>query len=327
MTFMGDIGFRRLGDSGLMVSVVGLGCNNFGMWDSSGTCVDADTARAVVAAALDVGINLFDTAEIYGGEGRSEEALGAALKGCRDEVVIATKFGHYDMGGPPWGFRGSRRYIIRAVEASLRRLDTDYIDLYQIHYPDPDTPLEVTMAAMDDLVGAGKVRYLGHCNFAGWQVADAAWIARRHRLTPFVSAQNHYSLLHREVEAELVPACQHYGVGLLPYFPLASGLLTGKYRRGAAAPEGTRMTIKRFAPRLASAPWDTIEALQRYAEQRGRSMLEVAVGWLAAQPTTASVIAGATSPDQVRANAAAGGWEPSADDLATLDQLTRPARP
>ena len=319
---MADMRFRRLGESGLMVSVVGLGCNNFGQR------VDADRTREVVAAALDAGINLFDTADTYGGQGRSEEYLGAALKGHRDEVVIATKFGH-DMGGangPDWGARGARRYIVRAVEASLRRLGTDWIDLYQMHQPDPGTPIEETMAALDDLVHAGKVRYLGHSNFTAWQVADSAWIARTRGLTPFVSAQNHYHLLHREVETELVPACQRFGLGILPYFPLASGLLTGKYRRDAPAPEGTRMAAERFAARLRQAPWDTIEALERYAAGRGLTMLDVAIGGLAAQPGVSSVIAGATRPEQVHANVAAGQWQPSAGDLATLDELTGKAQ-
>lgn len=319
---MADMRFRRLGESGLMVSVVGLGCNNFGQR------VDADRTREVVAAALDAGINLFDTADTYGGQGRSEEYLGAALKGHRDEVVIATKFGH-DMGGangPDWGARGARRYIVRAVEASLRRLGTDWIDLYQMHQPDPGTPTEETMAALDDLVHAGKVRYLGHSNFTAWQVADSAWIARTRGLTPFVSAQNHYHLLHREVETELVPACQRFGLGILPYFPLASGLLTGKYRRDTPAPEGTRMAAERFAARLRQAPWDTIEALERYAAGRGLTMLDVAIGGLAAQPGVSSVIAGATRPEQVHANVAAGQWQPSAGDLATLDELTGKAQ-
>ena len=319
---MADMRFRRLGESGLMVSVVGLGCNNFGQR------VDADRTREVVAAALDAGINLFDTADTYGGQGRSEEYLGAALKGHRDEVVIATKFGH-DMGGangPDWGARGARRYIVRAVEASLRRLGTDWIDLYQMHQPDPGTPIEETMAALDDLVHAGKVRYLGHSNFTAWQVADSAWIARTRGLTPFVSAQNHYHLLHREVETELVPACQRFGLGILPYFPLASGLLTGKYRRDTPAPEGTRMAAERFAARLRQAPWDTIEALERYAAGRGLTMLDVAIGGLAAQPGVSSVIAGATRPEQVHANVAAGQWQPSAGDLATLDELTGKAQ-
>lgn len=314
---MGEMGYRRLGQSGLAVSVVGVGCNNFG------SRIDAESARAVVHAALDEGITLFDTADVYGNRGGSEELLGSALKGHRDEVVIATKFGAGMDGanGPDWGARGARRYIVRAVEASLRRLDTDWIDLYQIHEPDPETPIGETLSALDDLVHAGKIRYAGHSNFAAWQLADAAWTARTAGLAPFISAQNHYHLLRREVEAELVPACERFGLGLLPYFPLASGLLTGKYRRGAAAPDGTRLAGERFARRLAEASWDLIEALERYATERGLSLLDVAIGGLAAQPAVASVIAGATKPEQVRANVAAGAWQPSPDDLTTLASI------
>jgi aryl-alcohol dehydrogenase-like predicted oxidoreductase len=310
--------YRRLGHSGLAVSVVGLGCNNFGRkLDLAGT-------RAVVEAALEHGVNLFDTADIYGDPpGASEELLGTALAGRRDEVVLATKFGMDMRGanGADLSARGSRRYIARAVEASLRRLKTDYLDLYQIHRPDPQTPVEETLAALDDLVRAGKVRYLGSSNFAGWQVADADWTARAGRLSRFISAQNEYSLLRRGVEAELVPACERFGLGLLPFFPLASGLLTGKYRRGAAAPEGTRMAQQRYASRFQSAEWDTIEALEAYAARRGITLLEVAIGGLAGKPAVASVIAGATSPEQVAANVAAAQWVPTAADQAELDAI------
>jgi aryl-alcohol dehydrogenase-like predicted oxidoreductase len=209
------------------------------------------------------------------------------------------------------------------VEASLKRLGTDYIDLYQIHWPDPLTPAEETLSALDDLVRAGKVRYIGCSNYAGWQVADAAWVARTRNLTPFVSAQNQYSLLNRDIERDLVPACEHFGLGVLPYFPLASGLLTGKYRRGAAAPSGTRLHGERHNRLLNEAPWDTIERLDEYAGQREVTLLDVAIGGLAAQPAVASVIAGATSGDQVRANVAAGQWVPDDDDLAELDEITR----
>jgi len=310
--------YRRLGSSGLVVSAVGLGCNQFGRR------VDADGARAVVDAALDHGINFFDTADHYGRPyGTSEEYLGAALKGRRDDVVIATKFGlAADVtNGPDETARGGRRYIARAVEASLRRLGTDHIDLYQLHEPDPDTPVEETLAALDDLVRAGKVRYLGNSNFAAWQVADAAWTARSNHLTPFVSAQNRYNLLAREAEQELVPACQRFGLGLLPFYPLASGLLTGKYRRGEAAPPNTRLAQPDYAQRLASAPWDRIEALESFAEARGLRLLDVAIGGLAAKPAVASVIAGATSPGQVASNVAAGAWEPTPEDLAELDRI------
>ncbi|SCG64442.1 Predicted oxidoreductase [Micromonospora zamorensis] len=308
--------YRRLGDSGLVVSVVGIGCNNFGRK------LDLDGTRAVVDAALDAGINLFDTADIYGEpQGGSEELLGQALKGRRDDVVVATKFG-MDMNGlngPDFGARGSRRYIARAVEASLRRLGTDHIDLYQMHEPDPGTPIDETLAALDDLVRDGKVRYLGNSNFAGWQIADADWVASSNGRARFISAQNHYSLLERSVETEVIPACERFGLGMLPFFPLANGLLTGKYKRSGQPPAGSRLSGGgRYAERLAAADWDTIEAIEAYAAERGLSMLQVAIGGLAAQPAVTSVIAGATTPEQVVANAAAGTWEPSDEDLTAL---------
>jgi aryl-alcohol dehydrogenase-like predicted oxidoreductase len=316
---MGDMRYRRLGSSGLLVSVVGIGCNNFGRKvDDAGT-------RAVVDAAIENGVNLFDTADIYGSTpGASESALGKALKGRRDDVVIATKFGMDMRGanGPDRGVRGSRSYIARAVEASLRRLDTDYIDLYQIHSPDAGTPIEETLSALDDLVRAGKVRYLGNSNFDGWQIADAAWTARTGGHTPFVSAQNEYSWLKRGIEAEVIPACERFGLGMLPFFPLSSGLLTGKYRRDVVAPEGSRMSEDRYAARLAGAPWDRIEAIDEFARKHDVSMLDVAVGGLAAQPAVASVIAGATKPEQVAGNVKAGNWVPSESDMDELRQIT-----
>jgi aryl-alcohol dehydrogenase-like predicted oxidoreductase len=315
---MSDMTYRRLGNSGLVVSVIGLGCNNFGRK------LDLDGTRAVVEAALDAGITLFDTADIYGTpHGASEEALGAALKGHRDEIVLASKFGMTMEGlnGNDFGARGSRRYVIRAVEASLRRLDTDQIDLYQMHEPDPATPIDETLAALDDLVRAGKVRYLGNSNFAGWQIADADWTARAAGRTPFISAQNQYSLLHRAVEAEVVPACEHFGLGLLPFFPLDSGLLSGKYRRGERPAEGTRLSLPRYQRWLDGADWDKIEALTAYGAERGHSLLEVAIAGLAARPAVTSVIAGATSPEQVRANAAAGEWTLAVEDVAALDEV------
>ncbi|SCE78285.1 Predicted oxidoreductase [Micromonospora viridifaciens] len=311
--------YRRLGDSGLVVSVVGVGCNNFGRK------LDLDGTRAVVEAALDAGINFFDTADIYGEpQGSSEELLGQVLKGHRDDVVVATKFGMdmHGLNGPDFGARGARRYIARAVEASLRRLGTDHIDLYQMHEPDPGTPIDETLAALDDLVRAGKVRYLGNSNFAGWQIADADWTASSQGHTRFISAQNHYSLLERSVEAEVIPACERFGLGMLPFFPLANGLLTGKYHRGEAPPAGSRLAGGgRYAERLAAANWDTIEALERYAAERGLSMLQVAIGGLAARPAVTSVIAGATTPEQVRANAEAGAWQPTEEDTAVLDAI------
>ncbi|MFI7602829.1 aldo/keto reductase [Actinoplanes sp. NPDC049681] len=315
---MSQMSYRRLGTSGLVVSVVGIGCNNFGRK------LDAAGTRAVVDAAFDAGITLFDTADIYGTpHGSSEECLGAALKGRRDEIVLASKFG-MDMegvNGNDFGARGSRRYIVRAVEASLRRLGTDYLDLYQMHQPDEATPIEETLAALDDLVRSGKVRYLGNSNFAGWQIADADWTARAAGQTPFISAQNQYSLLHREVEAEVVPACERFGLGLLPFFPLDSGLLSGKYQRGQQPAEGTRLSLERYRRWLENADWDTIEALTAYGKERGHSLLDVAIAGLAARPAVSSVIAGATTPEQVRANAAAGAWQLTAEDVAALDEV------
>ncbi|GIE35283.1 oxidoreductase [Actinoplanes italicus] len=315
---MSEMTYRRLGDSGLVVSVVGIGCNNFGRK------LDADGTREVVDAALDAGINLFDTADIYGTpHGSSEQLLGAALKGRRDEVVLATKFG-MDMeglNGRDFEARGARRYIVRAVEASLRRLETDHIDLYQMHAPDAATPIEETLSALDDLVRSGKVRYLGNSNFSGWQIADADWVARSGNLTRFISAQNQYSLIERKVETEVIPACERFGLGFLPFFPLESGLLTGKYRRGEQPPAGTRMANERYASWLARADWDTIEALTAFGAERGHSVLDVAIAGLAAQPAVTSVIAGATTAEQVQANAAAGSWSLSAADVAALDTL------
>jgi aryl-alcohol dehydrogenase-like predicted oxidoreductase len=308
--------YRQLGDSGLTVSAVGIGCNAFG------ARIDQDRATEVVATALDEGITLFDTADIYGSEaGRSEEFLGTALGGHRSDVIVATKFGMDTHGanGPDWGVRGSRRYIRKAVEASLRRLDTDWIDLYQLHEPDPATPIEETLGALHELVLAGLVRYVGSSNFAGWQVTNADWVARTAGLTRFISAQNHYSLLSRGVEQELVPACEHLGVGLLPFFPLEYGLLTGKYRRNDGPPAGSRLEAQRG--RYDNADFDHIESLEAFAADRGITLLELAIGGLAAQPAVGSVIAGATGGDQVRANAAALGWEPTDDDLTELEAL------
>jgi aryl-alcohol dehydrogenase-like predicted oxidoreductase len=310
--------FRHLGESGLVVSVVGLGTNNLGMK------LDDDQSREVVHAALDEGITLFDTADSYGA---SEQRLGTLLLGRRDDVILATKFGSGLQGrgndnGEDWGARGSRRYIRRAVEASLRRLQTDWIDLYQLHRPDPSTPIDETLSALTDLVREGKVRYLGNSNFSGWQVADAEWTARAGGHQRFVSAQNEYSLLQRAVEDDLVPALEQYGIGLLPFFPLASGLLTGKYRRGEAAPQGSRIQAWGRESVLTDEVFDTVEGLEAFARSRSISLLDVAIGGLAAQPAVASVIAGATSREQVRANVAAGSWEPTLDDLAELDELT-----
>ena len=311
--------YRPLGDSGLMVSVTGLGCNN------AGRRLDLEATRAVINAALESGITLLDTSDSYGGGGGSEELLGEVLAGRRDEVVLATKFGHqdFDMGyGPAAGAKGGRGYIRRAVERSLRRLRTDYLDLYQIHTPDPVTPIAETLAALGELVAEGKVRSRGNSNFTGWQIADAAHVARAAGLVPFVSAQNHWSLLERGAEAEVVPAARHFGLGVLPYFPLANGLLTGKVRRGQAPPPGSRLAGR--PGYLTESKLDRVEALISWAAGRGLSVLDVAVGALAAQPGCASVIAGATSPEQVKANAAAGDWIPTAADLAELNQIVPP---
>lgn len=318
MTHDGQMDYRPLGDSGLMVSAVGVGCNAFSRR------VDLDGVRGILDAASDVGVTLLDTADIYGDpHGASEELLGEALQGRRDEFVLATKFG-MDMNGAngaDHGVRGSRRYVRRAVEESLRRLRTDHVDLYQLHRPDDVTPIEETLSVLTDLVQEGKVLYLGASNFSGWQVADAEWTSRSAGLERFVSVQNRYSLLDRSLEDEVVPACEHYGLGVLPFFPLEYGLLTGKYRRGEAAPSGSRASSGP-APWLEGADWDRIEALEAYAAARDLEPIDVAIAGLAAQPAVSSVIAGATSGDQVRRNAAALRWEPTEADLVELDEIT-----
>jgi aryl-alcohol dehydrogenase-like predicted oxidoreductase len=318
---MGDMTYRQLGDSGLTVSTVGLGCNQIGRrLDLAGT-------RAVVDAAFDAGITFFDAADIYGAQpGSCEDLLGQALEGRRDSIILATKFGMPARGLtlPDHEARGSRRYIRASIEGSLRRLRTDYIDLYQLHRPDDLTPIEETLAALDEVVREGKVRYIGSSQFDGWQVTDADWTARSNGGVRFVSTQNQYSLLERGAEAELLPAAAHAGVGFIPFYPLARGLLTGKYQRGEAAPEGTRLAGD--AEVLASANWDVIEGLQKFAAQRDISMLDVAIGGLAAQPGVSTIIVGATKPEQVLANARAAAWEPAAVDLVELDGITGAAR-
>lgn len=307
---------RNLGRSGLRVSLAGLGCNNFGRR------IDAEQTRRVVSRALDLGVTLFDTADVYGG-GLSEEYLGKALGPRRRDVIVATKFGMAMPDAPPP--EGSRRYIMRAAEDSLRRLGTDWIDLYQMHAPDPHTPIDETLRALDDLVSQGKVRYLGSSNFAGWQVIDADWHARSANRERFVSAQNLYNLLDRRVERELVPATRRCGIGILPYFPLASGFLTGKYRRGRAPDADTRLAQMQGAAErvLTEANFARLERLEAFATERGRTVLELAVGWLASQPHVASVISGATRPEQVEQNAAASAWRLTADELAEVDRLSR----
>ena len=309
--------YRKLGRTGLAVSVVGVGCNNFGR-----RC-DAAATRAVVAAAMDAGINFFDTADMYGA-GESEVFLGQAIKDYRrDEVIIATKFAN-PMGEGELMRGASRRYILQAVDASLKRLDTDYIDLYQQHIPDPGTPIEETLRALDDLVKAGKVRYLGNSNFSGWQLADADWTARAAGLHRFATAQNLYSLLDRRVERDVVPACNAYGLGLLPYFPLASGMLTGKYQRGTDAPVGTRLAAwgEQGKSALSDSNFDVVEALTSFAQAQGHSLLELAMSWLATQPHISSVIAGATSPEQVQQNAAAASWHLQDDEMREVATLS-----
>ncbi len=317
--------YRNLGPSGLRVSTIGLGCNNLGR---KGTATETSKGTdAVVGAAIDAGLTFFDTADIYGKErGLSETLLGAAIEGRRERIVLATKFG-MDMSGangPDWGARGSRRYLRLAVEASLRRLRTDWIDLYQLHQPDPLTPIEETLATLDDLVTEGKIRYYGHSNLAGWQIAEAEFTARAGGHPRFVSAQNEYSLLARGAEAEVLPAVREYGLGFLPYFPLYNGILTGKYTR-AGGPEGSRVMIAK--PQLMEqVDWPAVERLQEFCDGRGITMLEAAFGWLLAQPSLTSVIAGATTPEQVRQNVvAATAWAPDAAALAEIDAIFAPA--
>ena len=297
---------RRLGTDGPEVSIVGLGCNNFG------GRVDLNGTRAVVDAALDAGVTLFDTADIYGG-GRSEQFLGEILEGRRDRVVLATKWGS-QTGGEPGG---APEYIRKALEASLRRLRTEWIDLYQHHTPDESTPIEETLWGLNELVREGKVRWVGSSNYSPAQIQEADAVARANGWRRFVSAQNEYSLLERDAEAELLPTCASLGIGVLPYFPLASGLLTGKYRREQPPPAGTRL----HGHQIAAEDLDRVEELERYAAERRLTLLDVAIGGLLAQPALASVIAGATRPEQVRANVAAGDWQPSRDDLAALNEI------
>jgi aryl-alcohol dehydrogenase-like predicted oxidoreductase len=299
------------------VSVVGLGCNNFG-WQ-----IGVEESRAVVHKALDLGITLLDTADIYGNRGGSEEALGQILGDRRKDIVLASKFaGPMDDAGRLKG--ASRRYIMQAVEASLKRLRTDWIDLYQLHFPDPLTPLEETLRALDDLVRQGKVRYIGCSNLPGWQVVETQWVSRTEGIASFVSCQDEYSLLARGIERDLLPPMQAYGLGLLPYFPLAAGLLTGKYRQRSDFPADTRFAkVGRLADKYVNdANWTIVEALTGFCDARGRKLLELAFSWLAARPTVASVIAGATRPEQVEQNVAAAGWTLSPDELGEVDKLT-----
>ncbi|QLQ11213.1 MAG: aldo/keto reductase [Nocardioidaceae bacterium] len=313
---MTEMTYRNVGDSGLRISVVGLGCNAFG------ARIDQAGTHEVISAALDHGITFFDTADMYG-SGKGEEFLGRALGERRQDIVLASKFGMptHGVNGPAWQALGSRSYLRRAVEGSLRRLGTDWIDLYQFHQPDPLTPIEETLTTLETLVEEGKIRYYGCSNFFSWQLADAMHVARALGLSGFVSTQNEYSLYNRAAEAELVPACEHFGVGLLPYFPLAYGLLTGKYARDKDAPAGSRLAGSNETQRLQSAEFDRVEALQDFADKAGVSLLDVAIGGLAAQPAVASVIAGASRPEQIAANVAAGLWVPTEEQLAELNEI------
>jgi len=309
---------RNLGKSGLRVSLIGLGCNNFGQR------TDLETSRKVIHRAIDLGVTLFDTADIYAGMGGSETVLGAVLGERRKDIVLATKYSKpMSKDGTKQG--ASRRYIMTAVEASLTRLKTDYIDLYQQHDYDPPTPIEETLRALDDLVRQGKVRYIGNSNFPAWRVAEAEYVARQINVNRFVSCQDEYSLVVRDIEKDLLPAAQEYKLGLLPFFPLASGLLTGKYKRGAAAPEDTRFAkAPALKDRYATARnEDIVEKLQAFAEKRGHSMLELAFSWLASRPQVASVIAGATRVEQIEQNVKAIDWALSAEEIAEIDGITR----
>ena len=308
---------RNLGRSGLRVSAIGLGCNNF-----AGR-IDLEATRKVIHRAHDLGITLFDTADVYGNQGGSEDFMGQVMGDMRKSIVLATKF-CMPMSDDGSKQGASRRYIMQAVEASLKRLRTDYIDLYQVHRFDPLTPVEETLRALDDLVRQGKVRYIGCSNWASWQMTEAAWIAKAQGLESFASCQDEYSLVVRDAEKELMPAARHLGMGLLPYFPLASGLLTGKYRRNAPMPESSRLTTtQRLADRyLTDKNWAISEKLIDYAEAQGHTALELAFSWLLAQAPVSSVIAGATKPEQLEQNVKAGDWKLTAEDLAAIDRIT-----
>jgi len=311
---------RNLGKSGLRVSAVGLGCNNFGMK------LDVEGTRKVVHRALDLGITFLDTADHYGNMGGSESCLGEVLGERRKDVVLATKFAMpMDAAGTKTG--ASRRYIMAAVEASLTRLKTDWIDLYQLHRPDPLTPIEETLRALDDLVRQGKVRYVGCSNLRAWQVVEAQWTAKHLGLNAFIACQDEYSLLVRDIEQDLVPAIEAYDLGLLPYFPLASGLLTGKYKRNQTMPQGSRLSlVKRLADRyLTESHWQTVERLQDFCDKRDHRLLDLAISWLLSRPRVASVIAGATTPEQVEQNIRAAEWKLTPEDVADVDRLSKAA--
>ncbi len=308
--------YRKLGNSGLKVSEIGLGGDTFGQW------ADEQTSIAIINHALDLGINFIDTADVYGGRGQSEEFIGKAVKGKRSQVLIATKF-RTAMGEGPNEGGGSRHHIMSAVDASLRRLNTDYIDLYQIHSPDPMTPIEETLRALDDLVHAGKVRYIGCSNFAAWQLCEALWISKVNNLQSFVTEQPQYNLIDRHIEQDLVSCCQAYGIGVIPYYPLAAGFLTGKYRRGEAPPAGTRFDSEpSYTQTLSDANFDKLDKLQTFASQRGHSVTELAIAWLLSHPWVSTVIPGATKIEQVSANVAAAEWKLTANEVAQLEKIS-----
>ena len=306
--------YRNLGNSGLQVSLVGLGTNQIG------NRVDAAGTRAIIDKCLEMGVTFIDTADGYGGRGHSEEFLGAALKPYRREVVIATK-SVQPMGEGPYWAGASRKYLNDALDACLRRLDTDYIDFYQMHRWDARTPLEETMRFLDDAVRAGKVRYIGHSNYTGWQAVEAAWIAKTEHLTPMIGAQNQYNMLQRDIERELVPACIKYGVGIIPFSPLAGGFLTGKYRPGEPPPEGTRLAGQQGSRTLTERNFDFLLKLEKFTEERGHTMTELATSWLASQPHVASVIAGVTRPEQVEENAKSCAWRLTPEELKEIDEI------
>ena len=307
--------YRRLGNSGLKVSEIGLGGNNFGWW------ADEQTSIPVIHHAIDLGINFIDTADVYD-RGHSEEYIGQAIKGKRANLVIATKFAN-PMGEDPNERGGSRRYVMQAVDASLKRLQTDYIDLYQMHIPDRSTPIGETLRALEDLIRAGKVRYIGCSNFAAWQMCEAIWVSRTNNLHTFVSAQPMYNLLARQIERELVPCCQAYGIGIIPYSPLASGFLTGKYRQGEPPPEGARLSGSdpRFQRVFNEANWSKLAKLEAFATERDHTVGELAIAWLLAKPVVSTVIAGARKVEQVTANVAAGDWKLTPEEVTEVDAL------
>jgi len=307
--------YRRLGNSGLKVSEVGLGGNNFGWW------ADEQTSNTVVNHAIDIGINFIDTADVYD-RGHSEEFVGKAIKSKRSQVIIATKFGA-PMGDGSNERGGSRYYIMKAVDASLKRLQTDYIDLYQIHFPDPTTPIEETLRALEDLVRAGKMRYIGCSNFAAWQLCEALWTSRANNLQSFVTVQPRYNLFDRRIETELVPCCQAYGIGVIPYSPLAGGLLTGKYRQGEEPPEG-RLSgqMPQSTGLFSEANWNKLAKWEAFATEHGHTMGELAIAWLLAKPWLSTVIAGARKIEQVSANVAAAEWKLTTEEVAEVEAIS-----